>query len=79
MKNTTLVLAVALFFLAPSVHADTIYSNLGPGSTYIGPGGAGNQVCVCGSGFTGGIPSLIADAFTVPVGLGSISLSSMLA
>jgi hypothetical protein len=59
MKNTTLVLAVALFFLAPSVHADTIYSNLGSGSSYLGSPG----YAVVSS-------QLKAMPFTVPAGPG---------
>jgi hypothetical protein len=65
MKNTTLVLAVALFFLAPSVHADTIYSNLGSGSSYaLGNGAA----AVCGFGGCG--RQSFANPFTVAAGPG---------
>jgi PEP-CTERM motif len=68
MKNSGLVLLSTIFMLfvlvTPSF-ADTVYSNLGPGSTY--DPGVGLQVCgsaaVC-------LQQSIADSFTVPAGPG---------
>jgi hypothetical protein len=65
-----LMLAACLSFLVLAlgvqvVKADTIYSNLSPGSTYYASAG----VCVCGSGYAG-VSVSFADAFTVPAGPG---------
>jgi hypothetical protein len=66
MKKTAgiLVLALGLIALASPASADTIYTNLGTGSTYIGGGGD----VVAGSGT--GSPQSFANPFIVPAGPG---------